>query len=388
MSLPSKHREIRRSRRGFWHPAAAVALAACFAVLSPGIGQAQSQAPSPATPVGVDKVVVELRAQTMPVVGRVVAPESGIVATRLAERVDELKVRVGDRVERGAVLAKLASDRTKGERALRVAELKKAEAQIKRENAGLAKMRQTLKRITDLRGSTAFRKDREDDTERDMEIAVSALGQAEADVLRARANLDLADLALKDTTITAPYPGVVVARHTVSGNYVRIGDPIVTLLNDKDLEIEADVPAVRTGGLAPGIKVQVTLQDGVRLSAEVRAVVQEENARTRTRAVRLVPRLDAKTDNLAGNQSVTVEIPIGTASDVVTVHKDAIVILKGQQMVYVVQDGKAAVRPVQTGPALGARFEVLSGLKPGDVVVVRGNERLRPGQTVKPQEAG
>jgi RND family efflux transporter MFP subunit len=377
--IQSNHRSKARPSPG------ALGIVLAIVLLSaPQVASAQGRA----TPVGVDKVVVEPRAQTMPVIGRFVAPESGIVATRIAERVAEVTVRVGDRVERGAVLARLASDRMRSERSLRVADLRKAEAQITREKASLAKMQQTYERITSLRGSTAFRKDREDDTERDMEVAGSALGQAEADVLRARANLNLADLALKDTTITAPYPGVVIVRHTVAGDYTRIGDPIVTLLNDKNLEIEADVPAIRTGGLVPGVKVQVTLQDGGHLDARVRAVIQEENTRTRTRSVRLSPDLSAYTGSLAGNQSVTVQIPIGALSDVVTVHKDAIVILKGRSMVYVVEDGKAAIRPVKTGAAIGGRFEVTGGLKPGDVVVVRGNERLRPGQPVKPLEAG
>ena len=52
-------------------------------------------------------------------------------------------------------------------------------------------------------------------------------------------------------------------------------------------------------------------------------------------------------------------------------------------MVFVIQDGKASPRTVQLGEAVGARFEVLGGLKPGDMAVVRGNERLRPGQAVK-----
>jgi len=341
-----------------------------------------------AMPVGVDQVIVEPLAQTMPVSGRFVASESGMVATRIAERVANMAVQVGDRVKKGDTLAQLSSDRLKNERALRVADVRKAEAQIKREKANLAKMEQTYKRITSLRGSTAFRKDREDDTERDMEVAKSAVGQAEADLLRAKANLGLADIALKDATIRAPYPGVVVARHTVSGNYVRAGDPIVTLLNDGDLEIEADVPAVRTNGLVPDTLVKVTLQDGRAMSAAIRVVVQEENPRTRTRSVRLTPELLKGGLGIAGNQSVTVQIPIGESRDVVTVHKDAIVVLKGRPMAYVVVDGKAEIRPVVTGNAVGNRFEVVRGLKQGETVVVRGNERLRPGQPVKPLGSG
>ena len=352
--------------------------------LTPHPGAAQQDA----TPVGVDKVLLEPQAQTMPVIGRFVAPGSGIVATRIAERVTEMTVRVGDRVRRGDVLAKLAADRMQSERTLRVADLRRAEAQITREKASLTKMQQAYARVTSLRSSTAYRKDRQEDAKRDVEVAGSALGQAQADLLRAQANLDLADIALKDTTITAPYPAVVIVRHTVAGNYAQVGDPIVTLLNDRDMEIEADVPAIRTGGLLPGTKVRVTLQDGGMLNAVVRVVVQEENTRTRTRSVRLSPELGGRSGSLANNQSVTVQIPTGGANDVVTVHKDAIVILKGRTMVYVIEDGKAAIRQVMIGNAIEARFEVKTGLKPGDIVVVRGNERLRPGQSVKALDAG
>jgi hypothetical protein len=52
------------------------------------------------------------------------------------------------------------------------------------------------------------------------------------------------------------------------------------------------------------------------------------------------------------------------------------------------EDGKAAPRTVTIGAALGDQFEVLSGLVPGDEVVVRGNERLRPGQDIAPQGQG
>ena len=49
---------------------------------------------------------------------------------------------------------------------------------------------------------------------------------------------------------------------------------------------------------------------------------------------------------------------------------------------FIVADGAADIRPVVIGFAVGERFEVKSGLEPGDIVVVRGNERLQPGQKV------
>jgi multidrug efflux pump subunit AcrA (membrane-fusion protein) len=65
-------------------------------------------------------------------------------------------------------------------------------------------------------------------------------------------------------------------------------------------------------------------------------------------------------------------------------HKDALVQARGGWTVFVAEDGKAQPRAVNIGVALGDQYEVLSGLAPGDQVVVRGNERLRPGQDIAP----
>lgn len=64
----------------------------------------------------------------------------------------------------------------------------------------------------------------------------------------------------------------------------------------------------------------------------------------------------------------------------VTVAKDAIIERNGRMTVFVVRDGTAQPRIVTVGEGTGNRFVVLSGLKPGDTVVTRGNEGLRPGQ--------
>ena len=66
-----------------------------------------------------------------------------------------------------------------------------------------------------------------------------------------------------------------------------------------------------------------------------------------------------------------------------TVHKDAVTVMQGNRMVFLVDKEKLAQpRPVMLGSAVGGRFEVLEGLVEGDLVVVRGNERLQPGQEV------
>jgi len=108
-----------------------------------------------------------------------------------------------------------------------------------------------------------------------------------------------------------------------------------------------------------------------------------ENPLTRTRTVRFVPSFGPTERPLAHDQSVTLQIPIGAASEVLSVHKDAIIKQGARDMVYVVVDGAAQPRPVELGAAVGSRFEVLGGLQDGDRVVVRGNERLMPGAPVE-----
>ena len=103
---------------------------------------------------------------------------------------------------------------------------------------------------------------------------------------------------------------------------------------------------------------------------------------TRTRQVRFTPDIEMTSRILAVNESVVLHLPRGPYREVVTVHKDAVITRQGQTFVYVAADGKADLRPIRTGEAVGGRFEIISGLAPGELTVIRGNERLRPGQDV------
>ena len=335
------------------------------------------------SPVFTDPVISEPMSQTMPVLGRVVPNQSGIVATRIAERIEKLAVKIGDRVEKGAILARLSSDQLKNQLILKEAELRRAQAKKENNNADLKKTRQARQRILALRGSTAFRQDRDQDSQRDLEMATSTLKEAEAEVASARAALNMNKQFLRDAVIRAPYPGIVIATHIVPGSYTRIGDPIVTILNDDDLEIEADIPTVRALTLAPGIRAQGRLQNGIQFYASLRVVIPQENMQTRTLAARFTIETQQKINKIVGNQSVILNLPIGLSGNVTTVHKDAIVMNNGKQNVYLIKNNKAVKKSIKIGRAVGDRFEVIDGLVPGDVTITRGNERLRPGESVR-----
>ena len=354
-----------------------------FVFLAPSAVISQQRASA----VDIDKVISEPLLQTMPVIGRFVAKESGVVATRIAERVHKMQVQVGDRVEKGDVLVELASDRLDSQIQILKADLIRMESQLAKEIANNRKMKQTHKRILALRTSSAFRKDREEDSERDLEISKEMVTRAKADILQSKAKLKMGKIALQDANIKAPYPGVVLKQHTLPGNYVRIGDPIITLLNDTDLEIEVDVPSIRALDLKPHTNVKANLQNGLSFNAVIRAIIPQENSQTRAVAVRLTAKDGPFKQGIAGNQSVKLKLPIGDNANVVTVHKDAVLIKNGKKIVFVFKKGIANMQTTKLGRAVGNRFEVLAGLQPGDLVVVRGNERLRPGEPIKPNIA-
>jgi RND family efflux transporter MFP subunit len=210
----------------------------------------------------------------------------------------------------------------------------------------------------------------------------SQVAEASARLLEVEADAQLARINLSYTSVRAPFPGVVTQRHTDVGAYVNVGQPVVTLIDDHALEVEAEVPASRIAALLPGAGVAVRI-NGQSVAAKVRAVVPQENPMTRTRVVRFSADMAALRGHLAGNQSVTVAIPISSGQKVISVHKDAILRRRGNDMVFVVENGAAQPRNIAIGDAVGGRFMVRDGLKAGDVVVVRGNERLFPGQPVR-----
>ncbi len=394
---------------------AVIAGLAALPALTPSL-----RAQDDATQVQVDAVKIEPLNQTFTVIGRLVARQRGDVAARIAGPVAALHVQVGDRVSTGDVIAAIDRKRpawrhdvaaaeveeSKADRANAEARHAMAEAGVARAEARLALARQAHARLERLRASAAFSQARLDDLAQEVVAAVSEvdfaraevfealsrIDQSQARLMRSRANLKNAADDLDDTAVRAPFDGVVTLRHTEVGAYLDIGATVVTLVNDHDIEIEADVPYDRLAALTPGIEVSFRLDNGVWHRAVVRAVGVEENSRTRTRVVRFAPDFNGPNsngpnsngmpDNLADGQSVALALPIGPPRDILSVHKDAITRGVDGVVVFVVIEGAAERRRVDLGVAVGSRFEVLSGLRPGELVVVRGNERLRPGQAV------
>lgn len=344
----------------------------------------KAQAPAPnASLVGVDPARLEPLSQTIPIIGRLVAVQSGRVSAEVGGAVRRLAVAVGDHVEAGDLIARLDNQTVTGQLAVQQSQVDEGLAELAALQAELQLAEQELTRQNDLKKSGAFSKAKYED-------AIQNVAKAKANIVRAKAVIEtrkatrrLTEITLAKSEIRAPYAGVVSEKLTEVGAYVSAGDPVVALVSDTSLEVEADVPSTRLGGLKSGVGVSFELADGRTFNAVVRALLPTENPMTRTRPVRFTPKFEAPVSGLADAQTVTVNVPLGASRQVLTVHKDAIIKRGDKSLVYVVANEIAEARTVRLGESTGARIEITSGLKAGDNVIVRGNERLRPGAQVK-----
>ncbi len=331
--------------------------------------------------VQVDEVRTEPLNQTRPVLGRIVTKQQGEVAVRVGGQVSSVAVDVGDQVEKGAPLVELDAEPVQYGLDLANAEYETALADQATAEAEIELLESELARLARLKKSAAFSKAQLEDKVRQIAVAKRRMSAATARLGQYQAKQRSSAKDLDDMVIRAPYAGVVSRRLVSPGAYVRPGDAVVSLIDDRSLEIEADVPVDQLEALTPGANLEVIIA-GERYGADVRAIVPEENPLTRTRAVRLTPEFGDETSGLAVAQSVTLEVPIGLTRDVMTVDKDGVIQRPNGAIVFLVKNQAATPQPVQLGAAVGGRFEVLGGLEEGDLVVIRGNERLQPGQAV------
>ena len=346
--------------------------------------QEEGAAQERAALVRTDPVRYEEVARTAPLLGRVVAVREGEVAARVGGPVAGVAVAPGDRVAAGDVLVRLDSTRldlslqvARADRKLAAAERRGAEREV-------ALLRQELDRLERLRRSAAFSAAQLDDKRREIDVAESRIVAAEARLRRAEIAITQAEADLGDAVVRAPYPGVVVGRLTSAGAYIAAGQPVVRLVDDADVEIEADVPAESIANLSDA-EVLVRFANGDRAGAILRAVIPVESPLTRTQAARFRPIDDEKPRAIGG--SVTLNLPAIGGRRALTVAKDAVNMGGESPSVFVVgEGGRVAPRRVRLGESLPGRFVVEEGLSEGEAVVVRGNERLRPGQKVETRE--
>lgn len=348
----------------------AVALLAC--VLVSGCG---SREEAPETPRTVLVTRVGTHAGTgASLAGEIRARHEAQLGFQVAGRMVERQAEVGDRVERGELLARLEPDDLQArERAAR-AQLAAAEAELGRARADQARFR-VLAEDQLVSRSTL-------DTQN--AAATAAQGQVDA----ARAELELARNQAGHTRLLAPADGVIAALHAEAGQVLGAGQPVFTLAAEGDREVVFAVAEGQVGGLGPGDPVQVEpwTGEGERLNASIREVAPAADPTTRTYQVRAT--IDAPPGALELGQSARVFLP-DSATDTLSVPLAALQPgPEGGKAVFVLgADSTLALRPVQAGAYAAAGVAVTAGLQPGEWVVAAGGHLLREGMAVRPVDA-
>ncbi|MEM9999680.1 MAG: efflux RND transporter periplasmic adaptor subunit [Pseudomonadota bacterium] len=330
-----------------------------------------------------DTVRVEQIAETVPVFGELIAGRESRVAARIAGIVETVSVEVGDVVVEGDLLAIVDRELIEIEVAQSEAEVAVAEASAQTARIRAENAKAIYDRAVDLRANSIISEAIYDERKSAFAVAEGARGEAEARVASAKVALRRVQFDLSNAAVRAPFDGVVVDFAAEIGQFVASGSEVARILDIDGIEIEANVPARFVDALQPDSEIAALTDVGGAMVVKMRASLPTEFSATRTRPV--IFEVVEKQGTAAAGQSVTLNIPVSAPREVLAVPKDALVQARGGWQVFVAEEGKASPRTVEIGNALGEHYEVLSGLQAGDDVVVRGNERLRPGQDIMPQ---
>ncbi|WP_376694168.1 efflux RND transporter periplasmic adaptor subunit [Wenzhouxiangella sp. EGI_FJ10409] len=306
-------------------------------------------------------------APTMQVAGTVLSRSDASLSAEVEGRLVEV-ADVGTRVAEGDVVARIEDTVLQ----LRVSEL---EAEIDSTQARLAFLNAELARVQRLAETNLAAASQIDQTrsERDM---------AQSDLAVTRSRLAQLQDQIDRTRVRAPFPGVVVERVARAGERVGVGARILRLVDSNSLEVVARAPLRYYRYVEAGDELAVDA-DGEVFPAPLRTVVSVGNEDLHVFELRL----DIERPLPVG-QTVRVTIPTAESREVLAVPRDALVLRGSGTAVFIIDDeGTARRATVSTGIGQGDWIEVAGPVQAGDRVVIRGNERLRDGQTVEIRES-
>jgi RND family efflux transporter MFP subunit len=292
------------------------------------------------------------RAGTYRAAGTVRAARRAELSTRLMGRIESVRVRAGDAVRAGQLLATVERGALSAAQAQAASALDLATSSLRRTERLYADSAVPLVQL---------------------EAARNAHAQAEAQVRAVQADLAYADLR-------APFAGVVAERRAEPGDNAAPGRPLLVLEDRTARELVVTAPEEVAARIAPGQRVPVEIGSaGRRGTAEVLAVVPGADPRSPTVEIRLRGPADA-----APGLAVVAELPAAGSASSLLVPAAALVHRGQLDGVYLfAPDTTLRLRWVRVGRSFGGSVEVVSGLVPGDVVAadaaaVHDGLRARP----------
>ena len=216
-------------------------------------------------------------------------------------------------------------------------------------------------------------------------IPGSQLDTARAKYEGARALMAKARESAGDYSVAAPWDGVVSKVLVKDGDFVAPRAPLVEMYDPNSLVIRLAIPEAQSTLVLKGmpVKVQMDAYPGKTFEGKISLVYPDLDTRMRTRTAEV--KLDYPVALIPG-MFARLQVVIETATDAVVVPGDAVLVLpNGEKVAFIIKDGKAQRRVVQTGLEAGGQVQIVSGVQPGETVVTAGNEKLKDGMEVKAQ---
>jgi membrane fusion protein (multidrug efflux system) len=343
------------------------------------VGPSQAQQAQPtAIPVGTVKAERKPISRTLDFVGRVEAIDRVQVRARVTGYLDEVLFQEGDLIQEGAPLYRIEKDQFE-------AAVGQAQGALERSKAAKVLSELQLQRAQDLldrqAGSVVAR-----------DQARAADQQAAGTIMQDEASLQTAKINLGYTDIVSPITGKVGRTNITKGNVVGPDSGVLTTIVSQDPMYvtfpvsQREFLRAQEQGRQPdvkAIKVRLRFADGTVYdqTGQINFVDVSVDRTTDTVIVRAtVPNPKGA---LIDGQLVRVDLQSGTPEEKVVVPQSALLADQQGVYVFVVEDGKAAVRRIRPGGASGTNVVIDEGLAGGEQVIVDGLQNVRPGALVR-----
>ncbi len=305
--------------------------------------------------VVTEEVVPERLTERLSTTGTVRANEQVELVSEISGKIEKITFREGSRVQAGQLLLKIDDVELQAQRERELFRLE------------LAERREQQKK--QLRDEGVISED-------EHRVALN-----EANVLRSQLRVIEAQLA--KTEIRAPFGGVIGLRYVSDGSYLSPQRRIATLQDVDSVKVDFSVPEKYASRMSRGGEITFRVKGDERpFTGTIYAFEPGVDADTRSLQLR------AKSANpdrsLVPGAFADVELVVAETSDAVTVPSIAVIPELGGKKVFVLEDGKAQPRAVETGIRTDERVQITSGLLPGDRVIVSAIQQLRSGLEVEP----
>jgi HlyD family secretion protein len=314
--------------------------------------------------------------------GYVVARRKAAVASKGTGTLVYLAVEEGDRVKKGQIIARLDDSDV-------VATLRRAQENLRVAEADIEDAKKDYERKRNVIATRAI-------SQADYDAAEARYKRVVATVEAAKFAVREAEVAVQNTRIIAPFDGTVLKKNADVGEIVAplagaasSKAAVVTIADMSSLEVEADVSEANITRVSAEQNCEIALDayPQQRYPGFVNNIVPTADRAKATVLVkikfkrydqRVLPEMSAKITFLAAGKSADAEL----VKPILTVPATAVATRDGRQVVFQMRDNRAVEVPVSTGRKLAGAIEITGGLKEGDKVIAKVDERIRAGAKV------